>query len=295
VSRVFKPDALDSSREALALFRALPGPMAVRDVQDLMAYPFFSLAKSKRVQPINFRAGGVVLCVEATVEHGLATIWDADVLIWAASQIVEARDAGVRTSRLMQATPYQILTFIGRGTSVRDYVRLKAALDRLQSTTIATSIRQSVGLRLHRFSWINEWKERVDGYGGPLGIELILPDWFYAGVNDETLASISTAPISTLRVASSVGSTGWCASTAAGSAVVGALTFATCTVNPAVSPASPISRSTCGTLRRDNHCLVTGYPSSARVRALSFSRSSLLRRTQQMPRLAAPLKAVDRL
>jgi plasmid replication initiation protein len=184
---VFGPDAQDTSRETLAMFRALPGPMAVRDVQDLMAYPFFSLAKSKRVQPIDFRAGGVALRVEATVEHGLATIWDADVLIWAASQIVEARDAGVRTSRLMQATPYQILTFVGRGTSVRDYVRLKAALDRLQSTTIATSIRQRVGLRLHRFSWINEWKERIDGGGGPLGIELILPDWFYAGVIDETL------------------------------------------------------------------------------------------------------------
>ena len=184
---MFKPDAEESSREALAMFRALPGPMAVRDVQDLMAYPFFSLSKSKRVQPIAFRAGGAVLHVEATVEHGLATIWDADVLIWAASQIVEARDAGVPTSRLMQATPYQILTFIGRGTSVRDYVRLKAALDRLQSTTIATSIRQSAGLRLHRFSWINEWKERVAGNGGPRGIELILPDWFYAGVIDDTL------------------------------------------------------------------------------------------------------------
>ena len=59
-----------------------------------MAYPFFSLAKSKRVQPIDFRAGDVSVRVEGTVEHGLATIWDADVLIWAASQIVEARDAG---------------------------------------------------------------------------------------------------------------------------------------------------------------------------------------------------------
>ena len=41
---------------------------------------------------------------------------------------VEARDAGLRTSRLMAATPYQILTFIGRGTSARDYHCLKAAL-----------------------------------------------------------------------------------------------------------------------------------------------------------------------
>jgi plasmid replication initiation protein len=121
------------------------------------------------------------------VEHGLATIWDADVLIWAASQIVEARDAGIRTSRLMQATPYEILNFIGRGTSLRDYLRLKAALDRLQSTSVATTIRQAPGRRMHRFSWINEWKERADQAGRPHGIELILPDWFYAGVIEEAL------------------------------------------------------------------------------------------------------------
>ncbi|WP_241973592.1 hypothetical protein [Pseudomonas aeruginosa] len=41
-------------REQLDLFRALPGDMAPRDSQDLMAYPFFSLAKSRRTAPINF-------------------------------------------------------------------------------------------------------------------------------------------------------------------------------------------------------------------------------------------------
>ena len=126
-------------REQLDLFRALPGDMAPRDSQDLMAFPFFSLAKSRRVAPIDFRASGITIRVEGTQEHGIATIWDADVLIWAASQIVEARDAGLRPSRLMQATPYEIQRFIGRGTSLRDYQRLKAALDRLQSTTVATS------------------------------------------------------------------------------------------------------------------------------------------------------------
>jgi len=179
--------APDPKREQLELFRALPGAMAPRDAQDLMAWPFFSLAKSPRVQPIDFEAGSIKVRVEGTVEHGLATIWDADVLIWAASQIVEARDAGIRTSRLMQATPYEILNFIGRGTSLRDYLRLKAALDRLQSTSVATTIRQAPGRRMHRFSWINEWKERADRLGRPQGIELILPDWFYAGVIEEAL------------------------------------------------------------------------------------------------------------
>jgi len=176
-----------SERQQLVLFRALPGDFAPRDAQDLMAYPFFSLAKSHRTVPIDFRSGDVAIRVEAVPDHGMATIWDADILIWAASQIVEARDAGLRTSRLMAATPYEILTFIGRGTSLRDYQRLKAALDRLQSTTVATSLRQPAERRMHRFSWINEWTERSDGHGRPGGVELIVPDWFYRAVLDDAL------------------------------------------------------------------------------------------------------------
>src|SRR5580698_3057398 len=152
-------------REQLELFRALPGDLAPRDAQDLMAYPFFSLAKTHRTTPIDFRMNEIAIRVEAVPEHGMATIWDADVLIWAASQIVEARDAGLRTSRLMVTTPREILTFTRRGTGARDYHRLKAALDRLQSTTVATSLRHTTERRMHRFSWINEWTERADAHG----------------------------------------------------------------------------------------------------------------------------------
>lgn len=189
-----------SERQQLELFRALPSDLAPRDAQDLMAYPFFSLAKSPRTAPIDYRSGAVAIRVEAVPEHGMATIWDADILIWAASHIVEARDNGFRTSRLMAATPYQILTFIGRGTGARDYQRLKAALDRLQSTTVATTLRQPprnprahsnaedrTARRMHRFSWINEWTERSDARGNPEGIELIVPDWFYRAVLDDAL------------------------------------------------------------------------------------------------------------
>ena len=176
-----------SERGQLELFRARGGDLAPRDAQDLMAYPFFSLSKSHRTQPIDFVAGDVSIRVEAVPDHGMATIWDADILIWAASQLVEARDAGLRTSRLMAATPYEILTFIGRGVGARDYQRLKAALDRLQSTTVATTIRQPAEGRRHRFSWINEWVERTDPRGRPAGIELIVPDWFYQAVLDDAL------------------------------------------------------------------------------------------------------------
>ncbi|MGJ7524867.1 replication initiator protein A [Variovorax sp. GB1P17] len=181
-----------SERAQLPLFRALPASdLAPRDSQDLMAYPFFSLAKSRRTVPIRFAAGSVSLTVEGVPEHGIATIWDADVLIWAASQIVQARDDGIAPSRLMVATPHEILRFVQRGTGLTDYRMLKLALDRLQSTTVATSIRQpdrlNGGKRLHRFSWINEWKEHIRHDGRSEGIELILADWFFSGVMDNAL------------------------------------------------------------------------------------------------------------
>jgi plasmid replication initiation protein len=37
------------------------------------------------------RMGEVVIRAEATAEHGVATIWAADVLIWAVSQLMEVR------------------------------------------------------------------------------------------------------------------------------------------------------------------------------------------------------------
>jgi plasmid replication initiation protein len=131
--------------------------------------------------------GAIWISVEAVPEHGMATIWDADVLIWAASQLTQARDDGRSVSRMIATTPHEILAFLGRGTGRDNYERLKAALDRLQSTTVATSIRQQHQRRRHRFSWITEWRELADGDGRALGIELILPEWLYAGVLDSGL------------------------------------------------------------------------------------------------------------
>jgi hypothetical protein len=48
-----------SERDQLALFRALPRNLAPRDARDLIADPSFSLAKTRRIVPINFRVGAI--------------------------------------------------------------------------------------------------------------------------------------------------------------------------------------------------------------------------------------------
>lgn len=158
-----------------------------RDQRDLMERPFFSLAKSRRTRPILYEAGGVRVEVFAVAEHGMATIWDADVLIWAASQIVEAQNLGLTTSRFLRFTPYHLLTAIGRETGASDYRLLKAALTRLQSTAVRTTIRQEEHWRRHQFSWVNEWEELTRHDGRVEGMEFVLPDWFYRGVADRSL------------------------------------------------------------------------------------------------------------
>jgi plasmid replication initiation protein len=86
----------------LDLFPALSPDSPACDQRDLMERPFFSLAKSRRVAPIDYRAGDTVIRVDAAPDYGMATIWDGGILIWAASQIVEARERGLAPSRLFQ-------------------------------------------------------------------------------------------------------------------------------------------------------------------------------------------------
>jgi plasmid replication initiation protein len=176
-----------SERTKLDPFVVATGDASPRDQRDLMERPFFSLAKARRIAPILYEAGDVRVEVHAVPEHGMATIWDADVLIWAASQLVEAENLGLRTSRFLRFTPYQLLTSIGRQTGARDYKLLKGALSRLQATVIRTTIRNGEHWRRHQFSWINEWEECTTRGGRVEGMELVLPDWFYRGVVDRSL------------------------------------------------------------------------------------------------------------
>src|SRR3546814_19042997 len=111
----------------------MPGDIAARDAQDLMSWPFFSLAKSRRSAPIDFAMGATWISVEAVAEHGMATIRDADILIWAASQLVEARDEGRPTSRDLAARPPELPTLNGRRPGQAHYGRLPATPRRRKS------------------------------------------------------------------------------------------------------------------------------------------------------------------
>jgi plasmid replication initiation protein len=137
------------------------------------------------VTPIQYQVGDVWVEVSANSQFGMATIWDADILIWASTQITEAIDRGLTPARKIQFHPYNLLRSIRRSTGGADYVRLRAALERLTHTAVRTNIRAEGKKKFASFHWIESWTETIDeGTGEPTGMTLTLPDWLYSGVVD---------------------------------------------------------------------------------------------------------------
>mgnify|MGYP002151880050 CR=1 FL=1 len=99
----------------LDIFRAAYADIPIRDQRDTMERPFFSLAKKPRRTPIEYSVNGVTVKVTPG-EYGIATIWDADILIWLATQITEALDRGGEVSPVIRFHPHALLRGIRRHT-----------------------------------------------------------------------------------------------------------------------------------------------------------------------------------
>lgn len=93
-----------------------------RDQKDTMERPFFSLSKSKRMKPIEYvnENDGIFVTVQAHQDYGMATIWDADILIWAASVLCEMKNRGTNDiPRELKFQPHDLFKAIGRSSGGR--------------------------------------------------------------------------------------------------------------------------------------------------------------------------------
>jgi plasmid replication initiation protein len=175
-----------SGEPQLDLFIPYIADLPLRDARETMERPFFSLAKRKRLKPIEYISpdGTVYVKVFATPQFGMATIWDADILIWASSTLNNMRNQGCNDlPRTLNFQAYDLLKTIGRDTGGRDYQLLRDALGRLQATTIRTNIRPKGRKKERQFSWIESWSDLTDERTGKsLGMTLTVSDWFYEGI-----------------------------------------------------------------------------------------------------------------
>lgn len=174
-----------SVSEQFDLFLPYLADLPLRDQREMMERPFFSLAKTKRVKPIDYTSpdGQLWVHVSASPEYGMATIWDADILIYCASQLADMARRGVNdVPRKLHLMPYDLLRAIGRPTTGRAYELLGQALDRLVATTIKTNIRAE-NRREATFSWLDGWTQLVDERTErSRGMTIELSNWFWEGV-----------------------------------------------------------------------------------------------------------------
>jgi plasmid replication initiation protein len=174
-----------SPPEQIDLFLPYLSDLSLRDQREMMERPFFSLAKSKRLKPIDYTSpdGKTWVHVSPNPDYGMATIWDADILIYCASMLNDMKGRGINDiPRVINIMPYDLLRAIGRPTTGRSYELLAGSLDRLQSTTVKTNIRAD-HRREATFSWLDSWSQLVDEKTErSRGMQLALSGWFYDGV-----------------------------------------------------------------------------------------------------------------
>jgi plasmid replication initiation protein len=167
------------------MFLPYVADLPLRDQREMMERPFFSLAKTKRTKPIDYTSpdGKLWVNVSANPSYGMATIWDADILIYCASVLADMARRGTNdVPRKLNIMPYDLLRAIGRPTTGRAYELLGQALDRLVATTIKTNIRAE-NRREATFSWLDGWTQLVDEKTErSRGMTIELSNWFWEGV-----------------------------------------------------------------------------------------------------------------
>ena len=169
----------------------------LKDDRALMEFPFFSLQKQPRMDPLVYDDGRTQIKIEPGPK-GLATIWDKDVLLYVVSLLNERIERGLAVEHTVRFSAHDLLRVTGRGTGKRSYELLLDALYRLRSTNIVTSI-ESADLRDRRgFGWIETWRvverKTVKGRKVMAAIEITLNDWmFRALVQERRVLTINPA------------------------------------------------------------------------------------------------------
>ena len=157
-----------------------------------MEHPMFSLSTKpdRTIRRYEHNGNSIEIAPGA---HGMATIWDKDILIYCISQIIEALNLGREVSKTVWVTAYDLLVATNRQTSGEGYYALQAALLRLQGTSIKTDIKTN-GVRIIKgFGLIDSWEiiERSPHDGRMVAVEIRLSDWLYNAILGREVLTIS--------------------------------------------------------------------------------------------------------
>jgi plasmid replication initiation protein len=147
-----------------------------------MEHPIFSVAGKPEMKARRYEHNGNYVEIRPSF-HGLATIYDRDILIFCISQIMSALNEGKKVSRTVRFKACDLLLATNRGVDGRSYERLKVALQRLRGTSISTNILTG-GKEIFRDFGLIESSEivRETRDGRMQEVEVVLSDWVFNAI-----------------------------------------------------------------------------------------------------------------
>ena len=156
-----------------------------------MEHPMFTLSKKPDRRIRRYEHNGEYIEIKPGF-HGLANIFDKDILIFAISMLIAGMNEGREPSKTICLTAYDLLHTTNRPTDGDAYQRLKAAFNRLEGTRIETCLRTGGKEITRGFGLIDSWEIiRKDKKGRMEGIEMTLSDWLYNAILAKEVLTIS--------------------------------------------------------------------------------------------------------
>jgi plasmid replication initiation protein len=154
----------------------------LRDVIDLMEFPFIALSK-KRTNPIIYENEDKTQKVVISGHRGqfIASIYDWDIILVIAGKIQEILNKGSDIpSRKITIPRHELLKALHRRGARKDQKSLEKSLDRLKSTLINTTVNNKDLRHRAGFGFIDSWGylERKNDRETRI-IHISLSDWLY--------------------------------------------------------------------------------------------------------------------
>jgi len=199
-TKVRRKKLYDSNPEQRDMFVADMVSCAPKNDRHTMEHPFFSLSKKPDLKIRHYshhnKSNGQITEITITPSVlGMATIWDKDILIYCASQLVEAMNRNKPISRTVRFSSYSLLRATYRSDGGKSYSRLEESLDRLKGTMVKTNIETAGIKEKEAFSILDGWRiiERSKTNDAPLEIEMTLSEWFYNALLGKEVLTYSPA------------------------------------------------------------------------------------------------------
>ena len=157
---------------------------AARDLAEMMEVPFLALSKNRKESIIYEKHDGknmIKVKVSRHVGHFLASIYDWDIVLFVAGKMQEILNNGSDIPPKTMIIPrHELLKALKKHDGKKEELDLRAALSRLKSTMIETTIRNENGEYGGGFGFLDDW-----GYTNRKDIKEIsitLSRWLYDGI-----------------------------------------------------------------------------------------------------------------